>query len=386
MAYDPAMGDMVLFGGDGNSGYMGDTWTFNGKTWTQLSLATSPSARGWAPMAYDPATGDMVLFGGYDGSFNLVDTWTFNGKTWTQLSPAISPSTRDGASMAYDPAMGDMVLFGGYDSSYLSDTWTYTQIVGVAKATSKTALRLSAAKVTYGDEQVEHLSVTVSPQYSGSTPTGTVTIKATTTTLCVIKLRSGKGSCALSAKRLKAGTYGLVASYGGSTDFDASASAKQPLMVTTTTKPSKTALCVGSPQKCMLVFSAPDLWDLSALTVGSVLLNIACPDPGVCDQPAGDQLDAVEVVMSVGSSGMARPCLEVGNFALVLSDGKQAPNDSITADNSVEYALCGLGFEGPNASFVAVVFFDVPSGSTWTSVNFTYYSSEGNSQVYVFHK
>ena len=57
-----------------------------------------------------------------------------------------------------------------------------------AKATSKTALKLSSKKVTYGDEQAEHLSVTVSPQHSGPTATGTVTIKASATTLCVIKL------------------------------------------------------------------------------------------------------------------------------------------------------------------------------------------------------
>ena len=40
-----------------------------------------------------------------------------------------------------------------------------------------------------------------------------------------------KGPCTLSAKKLKAGTYSLVATYGGSTDFDASASAKQTLTV-----------------------------------------------------------------------------------------------------------------------------------------------------------
>jgi len=34
--------------------------------------------------------------------------------------------------------------------------------------------QLSSKKVTYGDEQAEHLSVTVSPQYSGITPTGSV--------------------------------------------------------------------------------------------------------------------------------------------------------------------------------------------------------------------
>jgi hypothetical protein len=75
------------------------------------------------------------------------------------------------------------------------------------------------------------VSVTVSPQYSGTTPTGRVTITEPGTTLCVITLSSGKGSCRLSAKRLKAGAYRLVATYGGSKDFDRSASAKETLTV-----------------------------------------------------------------------------------------------------------------------------------------------------------
>ena len=105
------------------------------------------------------------------------------------------------------------------------------QTFTVGRATSKTTLKLSAAKVTYGDEQVEHLSVTVTPQYPGTTPTGKVTIKASTTSLCVVKLKSGKVSCTLSAKRLKTGTYHLVASYGGSTNFKGSTSAKETLTV-----------------------------------------------------------------------------------------------------------------------------------------------------------
>jgi hypothetical protein len=112
--------------------------------------------------------------------------------------------------------------------------------VTVAKATSKTTLKLSAAKVTYGDEQIEHLSVTVSPQYSGTTATGTVTVKQSTTTLCVITLKSGKGSCTLSAEKLAVGTYGLVATYKGSTDFGGSASAKESVTVAKAT--SKTSL------------------------------------------------------------------------------------------------------------------------------------------------
>jgi hypothetical protein len=111
------------------------------------------------------------------------------------------------------------------DWDYLAGTQVQRSIT-VAKATTKTALKLSATQVTYGHEQTEHLSVTVLPQYSGTTPTGTVTVMSSIGTLCVITLSSGRGSCRLSPKKLKARTYHLVATYGGSTDFDGSAPAK----------------------------------------------------------------------------------------------------------------------------------------------------------------
>ena len=126
MAYDPATGNMVLFGGCSGSGVLDDTWIWSGTTWTKQSPATSPSARYAASMAYDPATGDMVLFGGNNTSVNLNDTWTWDGSTWTEQSPVASPSTRLFASMAYDPATGDMVLFGGAGAAgFGGDTWTY---------------------------------------------------------------------------------------------------------------------------------------------------------------------------------------------------------------------------------------------------------------------
>jgi hypothetical protein len=74
-----------------------------------------------------------------------------------------------------------------------SQTLTLTATVTV-KSASKTVLTLSATKVTYGDEQVEKLSVTVSPEFAGPTPTGKVSISESKTTLCVITLSSGKGS------------------------------------------------------------------------------------------------------------------------------------------------------------------------------------------------
>src|ERR1019366_3536195 len=64
--------------------------------------------------------------------------------------------------------------------TYGTSSSTPVQAFSVASvkttATTTTSLELSARRVTYGDEQVEQLSVSVSPQYPGATPTGTVMI------------------------------------------------------------------------------------------------------------------------------------------------------------------------------------------------------------------
>jgi len=117
----------VLFGGFKGAG-VGDTWVWDGSTWTQQHPATSPSARWGAAMAYDAATGNVVLFGGGDSQHNFGDTWVWDGSTWTKQSPATSPSARWGAAMAYDAATGNVVLFGGLAGRHpreLHDTWVW---------------------------------------------------------------------------------------------------------------------------------------------------------------------------------------------------------------------------------------------------------------------
>jgi Bacterial Ig-like domain (group 3) len=105
------------------------------------------------------------------------------------------------------------------------------QLLIVAKATSKITLKLSVTKVTYGEEEVEQLSVTVTGQGKGLVPTGTVTIAESSTTICSFSLTLGKGSCSLSASQLAVGRYSLVATYGATTDFVGSASTKKTLTV-----------------------------------------------------------------------------------------------------------------------------------------------------------
>jgi hypothetical protein len=129
MAYDAATGTVVLFGGFGSSSLLGDTWTWNGTTWTQQHPATSPRARQGTAMAYDAVTGAVVLFGGFNSRTSpnyLGDTWTWDGTTWTKQQPAAHPSARDVAAVA-DAATGTVVLFGGGspDGGVFGDTWTW---------------------------------------------------------------------------------------------------------------------------------------------------------------------------------------------------------------------------------------------------------------------
>jgi hypothetical protein len=51
------------------------------------------------------------------------------------------------------------------------------------------------------------------------------------TLICTITLASGRGSCALTAKQLRAGNHTLIASYGSDRNFTASASGKTTLTV-----------------------------------------------------------------------------------------------------------------------------------------------------------
>lgn len=109
------------------------------------------------------------------------------------------------------------------------------QSLPVHKATTTTALALSRTMVTHGHEQKERLSVSVSPEFSGTLPFGTVTVTESTTSLCSITLASGQGSCSLTAKQLKVGPYQLIATFGGDKDFRVSVSPDEALTVNPST-------------------------------------------------------------------------------------------------------------------------------------------------------
>src|SRR5262249_31205466 len=139
--YDPVRHLTVMFGGLEGSVVQGDTWGWDGTSWTLLAPAKPgdpnwPSPRYAAAMTYyvkPLGDGDgILLFGGVDASNALLgDTFEWNGatKTWTKLATPTAPSPRSASAMAYHAGAQRVILFGGGDQSANglapADTWAW---------------------------------------------------------------------------------------------------------------------------------------------------------------------------------------------------------------------------------------------------------------------
>lgn len=124
MAYDSDRGVSVLFGGRNSSGFLGDTWEWDGLAWKQKGKSGGPPGRRYHAMAYDSDRDVVVLFGGLNSAGSLGDTWVWDGAMWKKVSSS-GPSPRWGAAMAHDSERKVTFLFGGFNSTDLDDTWKW---------------------------------------------------------------------------------------------------------------------------------------------------------------------------------------------------------------------------------------------------------------------
>jgi hypothetical protein len=123
-AYDPLSKRVILFGASERG--EAQTWAWTGERWQLLSPAVSPSGRTAVSFAFDSATGQLLLFGGAQTFGPVGETWTWNGSTWQQIVPNLSPSPRLGAAMGPNGVTPGLVLYGGSDFSHPhTDTWIW---------------------------------------------------------------------------------------------------------------------------------------------------------------------------------------------------------------------------------------------------------------------
>ena len=205
-------------------------------TWQQertvIGTVGSVPGSGSADSVSCPTAGNCVVGGSVgDQAGTHPMTLSETSGTWGSLQrlrgmAALSTRVFAGVAAVACVSPGNCAAGGFYQDSpgnlqaFLADKSTATT----------TTLKLSAARVKFGHEQSEKLSVKVKPR-TGGTPSGKVTVAAGSRTLCTIKLANGKGSCTLAAKRLKPGTYRLTGIYGGDRKYAGAAYPAQSLTV-----------------------------------------------------------------------------------------------------------------------------------------------------------
>ncbi len=137
LVWDPAVDELILFGGghvaergpDGRvRGYTG-AWAYDPETgeWRRLRLDVEPPPRMQTRMVCDRRNGVLVLFGGDGQSRYLADTWLFDLKTrrWRQSRAPGGPEARAGHFTVWDPVTGWVIIGGGYNRRDLTDMWAY---------------------------------------------------------------------------------------------------------------------------------------------------------------------------------------------------------------------------------------------------------------------
>jgi len=125
MAYDAARSVCVQFGGmDLISSVFGETRTWNGTSWHFVTNVGPPPTVDLA-MTYDAARGQVLAFGGFAGPVPQSDVWRWNGSAWSRAFPAVAPNPRHMQAMAYDPRRQRALVHGGVDPALNGDTWEW---------------------------------------------------------------------------------------------------------------------------------------------------------------------------------------------------------------------------------------------------------------------
>ncbi len=135
VAYDPLLGEVVLFGDSASGFATNDVWLYSGSQWVNMTLTYAifgslPSAIQFATLTWDPQWSGLLLSGGmYASGVASTETWFFNG-AWTNETVNVSsgPAAVYG-NAAYDPLFG-LVEINGCPSSNCTLIYGQTWVLG----------------------------------------------------------------------------------------------------------------------------------------------------------------------------------------------------------------------------------------------------------------
>jgi Big-like domain-containing protein len=301
-----AVGGFYTDGNGNRQGFVADLSTV---TTTTISVSPTTVAAGNLQQVRVTATVTGATGGTPTGHVTVLANDTQSVCT-IPLSGGTGSCTLPAGSLA----PGSYTLTGEYsgDPVYLSSISGGTTLTVLpAMAGTTTSLGLSAAKATFGHEQSEHLTVTVTaPGQTGDTPTGKVTVKAGSVTLGMVNLAGGKATITLGASMLRPGSYKLVASYGGDLANNPSNGTKT---LTVAPEPTATALSLST---ATVRFGHEQS---EKLTVRVKPQTSGTPAGKVTIKAGSTALCAITLKAAKGSCTLAAKKLRIGKYQLTAS-------------------------------------------------------------------
>jgi len=301
-----------------------------------------------------PALRPMPFAAGDMNGDGIPDLAVINGSPnvsqVSTLFAANQSATGTAANLAVPPGSGANQFVASYsgDSNYRKSTSTPTTLNG-ALAIPTVSIAASPNPVSVGD------SVTFSATVSGNgvAVTGIVTFSDNFGQLGTGTL-NGSGVATFSTSALTIGSYSVIASYGGDTNYAASTSSGLTVVVTV----APVGIAIAPPAPVPAGSSASSTATFTADTNYSGTLNLACV---LSASPAGAQslprcsLNPASITLKAGGTGTS-----------VLSVATTAASSSASLARPSRKNLSGLG--GGGVVFAALLMGGIPFKRRWMSM------------------
>ena len=117
---------VLLYGGAGPVGLLGDTWRWDGRAWTLEHPRIAPPPSAAALMAVDPGSKRALLVVPDAAPAAPVSTWGWDGHDWVRRVTAVAPPSC-AVAMADDPAAARVLLVTGRScpAALAGATWSW---------------------------------------------------------------------------------------------------------------------------------------------------------------------------------------------------------------------------------------------------------------------
>ncbi len=126
IAFDQVHQQTIMVGGfDSAFDLLADTWSWNGRRWTEIMTPVSPMARAHHAGAFNEFSHQMVIFGGFDSPpSKRNDFMSFDGLTWASF-PGASQIPADDGELVFDSARNILILVVSNGTTL--ETWEHEQ-------------------------------------------------------------------------------------------------------------------------------------------------------------------------------------------------------------------------------------------------------------------